>query len=129
MADAGARQIKALIDEPSTTLSKLTQALATGMYKAQNDKNLTVPTSALQAVDDLRRYYKDLTRKVNSIHTRASAKQDVLAALGIADKSLVRLRKGLTQGASSQATTNLNAAHDGNKVVASMLSRASRKLA
>jgi hypothetical protein len=129
MPDAGARRIKALIDEPSGTLAGLTQALAKAMWQAQNDEKLTVPTSALRAVDDLRRYYRDLSRKVASISTRASAKEDVLVALGIADKSLASLRKGLTQGATKQATISFNQAHDGNHVVASMLTRASRKLA
>jgi hypothetical protein len=128
MADQGAAKIKSLLDTPSASLAGLMNTLQNAMSQAQNDNNLTVPTSTFSAINALRNYYRNLGNNVRSISTSSPAKGEVLAALKQLDASLVSLSKALQEGTSDNATGDLTASEQHSAQASTQLARASSAL-
>ncbi len=129
MADAGAARIKSLLDTPSASLNNLLNALQNGMAQAQDADNLAVPASTFSAISALRGYYRNLGNTVRSIGTSSPAKGQVLAALKQLDASLVSLAKGLNEGTTSSAQSDITSAQQQAAQANSTLLSASKALA
>lgn len=128
MADAGAAEIKSLLDTPSASLGDLMITLATTLSEAQQDDNATVPPSTFSTIHALRTYYRNLGNNVRSISTRSPAKGQVLTALSELDASLVSMSTALHEGTSDDATAKLTAAQQQSAQASKQLARASDAL-
>jgi hypothetical protein len=128
MADAGAAEIKSLLDTPSASLAELMIALATALSQAQQDDNATVPSSTFSTINALRTYYRNLGNSVRSIRTSSSAKGQVLEALTQLEAGLASLSKGLREGTSDDATADLTVAQQQSAQANQQLARASSAL-
>jgi len=128
MADAGAAEIKSLLDTPSASLAELMIALATALSAAQQDDNATVPPSTFSTISALGTYYRNLGNSVRSIRTSSSAKGQVLEALTQLEAGLAGLSKGLREGTSDDATADLTAAQQQSAQANKQLARANSAL-
>jgi hypothetical protein len=128
MADAGAAEIKILLDTPSAPLGELMVALATAMSQVQQDDNATVPPSTFSTIHALRSYYRNLGKTINSISTSSSAKGQVLTALTQLEASLATLSKALQEGTGDDATADLTTAQQQSAQANTQLARASSAL-
>lgn len=88
MADAGAAQIKALIETPSTKLGKAVNKLNAGLAAATDEQEAVGPPT-IAALEKMREFYAELARQIEAVDTRSTGPQDEALA------ALVRLDTGL----------------------------------
>ena len=93
MADAGTREIRALLTGTDENLDASLQAL--GEALPDDDAEVTTPDSAFEALRNVRRSYQRLGRRVRAIKTSSAAKRDVLDALRALDAALKLYARGL----------------------------------
>jgi hypothetical protein len=95
MADAGAREIRALLSSTDGDLDSDLQAL--GEALPEDDAETPTPDSAFDAMRRVRRSYQRLARQVRAIKTSSAAKRDVLDALRVLDGGLKLYARGLRE--------------------------------
>ena len=93
MADAGSREIRALLTSADADLDANLQAL--GEALAEDDAEVPTPDSAFEALRKVRRSYQRLARQVRAVKTASRAKRDVLDALRALDAALKVYARGL----------------------------------
>lgn len=106
-ADAGASIIKALLEEPDSSLEADVQALAAAME--QLDPVSGAIAGAQAPIARLRAYYSGLARRIKSIDTFAggAAKRQALAGLGQIDAGLGALASVIAQNGAAGAQAEL----------------------
>jgi hypothetical protein len=95
MADAGAREIRALLTSADGDLDADLQAL--GEALPEDDAETPTPDSAFEALRRVRRSYQRLGRQVRATKTSSGAKRDVLDALRVLDGGLKLYARGLRE--------------------------------
>ena len=105
MADAGSREIRALLTSADGNLDANLQAL--GEALPEDDAEATTPASAFEALRNVRRSYQRLGRRVRAIKTSCGAKRDVLDAL----RALDAAPEALCEGAARTRHRHRSAAH------------------
>ena len=95
MADAGSREIRALLTSADADLDANLQAL--GEALPEEDAETPTPDSAFDALRRVRRSYQRLARRVRAIKTSSAAKRDVLDALRVLDGGLKLYARGLRE--------------------------------
>ena len=103
MADAGAEQIRALLDAKSARLAKSYRRLATSMRKIPNREGGVPTPLAFAALDDVRAFYAELVGQISSVSTTSPAKPAVIAALAILDEGHAALGEALQIGIDKDA--------------------------
>ena len=98
--DAGAREIRRLLTAPNpafkNALRRLTTALPRAIDVATGSRDLRVPSTAFDAIYDLRLIVRALSRRIAAIDTkRAESKRRVLDGLDQLDFSLVLFEESM----------------------------------
>ena len=128
-ADAGAQQIYDLLHEPSQRLQDDALAFAKATKKASSKPYGVTPQYGIDALADMRQYYRDLRAQIAAIDTVDTAsKSTALDALDALDRHFGAHERGLDFGFSKPAIPRLKkSAKIGGQAVAG-LKKASRGL-
>ncbi len=129
MSDAGAERIRDLIETPSATLARGVEAIRSGL-EATGAENEAVGASTYAALEGLRRFYLDLAREVERVHTgKDDVQKEALAALKRLDTGLQSFVAGLRQTKGEAAEAELQNAYRRLQRGAADLGRAAERIA
>lgn len=110
-ADAGAQQILDLLNQPSGRLRDDTVALVKAQKRARSKPYGVMPQYGVDALADLRVFYRDLRSQIDAIDTVDSAsKASAIEALDTLDRSFGAYERSLEFGISEGAVPKLNKA-------------------
>jgi hypothetical protein len=103
-ADAGAQQILDLLNEPSEQLSADFRKIIKAAKKAPKKNYGVMPQYGVDAVADMRAYYRDLRAQIAAIETvDAASKSSALEALDNLDRCFGSYERSLEFGFSKPA--------------------------
>jgi hypothetical protein len=115
-ADAGAQQILDLLNQPSDRLQADAIALAKAGKKAPHKAYGVMPQTGIDALADMRAFYRDLRSQIDAIQTSDTAsKASALAGLDQLDRYFGSYERALELGYSAPAVPKLNKAVDKGK--------------
>jgi hypothetical protein len=109
-ADEGAQQILDLLNQPSDRLYQDAIALARAGKKAPRQPYGVMPQPGIDALADMRVFYRDLRAQIDAIDTADPSKADALDALDQLDLYFGSYERGLDLGYSPPAVPRLNKA-------------------
>ena len=109
-ADEGAQQILDLLNQPSDRLYQDAIALARAGKKAPHQPYGVMPQPGIDALADMRSFFRDLRSQIDAIDTADPSKADALDALDQLDRYFGAYEGGLDFGYSKRAIPKLKRA-------------------
>lgn len=128
--DDGAQRILDLLSLPNEELGKNSRKLAKAQLKAIDKPYGVMPQYGINALAEIRNYYRALRVQIDSIDTiDAQGKGNALLALDSIDNALDTYEASLEKGISKQAIPKAKAARNQSKFANQTLKAAMRGLA
>jgi hypothetical protein len=110
-ADEGAQQILDLLNQPSDQLGQDSLALARASRRAVTKPYGVMPQYGVDAVADLRAFYRDLRSQIDAIDTvDLASKTNAIEMLDTLDRCIGAYERSLEFGISRPAVPKLNKA-------------------
>jgi len=109
MGDAGSVRIRAVLETPSSALTKALEKLQAGLGAAEG-LQAEVPGSTSTAIEKLRAIYAAMAQEIEGIDSGNAIKNEALAALAKMNIGLESLASGISQGSGEEAARSYSMA-------------------